>query len=99
MHVKCNDISVQNAFVTLVSDFGNLSQYTSSSGLYVFNFAAPRVTLQTTFALVITASKDGYLVAAIILIIVVIITLLFKFKVIEVVLEKEQKPEFLNLEF
>ena len=64
VHVKCNDIDVQNALVTLVSDFGNLSQYTNSSGLCVFSFAAPQVTSQTTFALVITASKDGYLDAS-----------------------------------
>jgi len=64
VHVKCNDSDLQNALVTLVSDFGNLSQYTNSSGLCVFSFAAPQVTSQTTFALVITASKAGYLDAS-----------------------------------
>jgi len=64
VHVKCNDIDVQNALVTLVSDFGNFSQYTNSRGLCVFSFAAPQVTSQTTFTLVITASKDGYLDAS-----------------------------------
>ena len=64
VHVKCNDSDVQNALVTLVSDFGNFSQYTNSSGLCVFSFAAPQVTSQTTFTLVITASKDGYLDAS-----------------------------------
>ena len=64
VHVKCSDIGVQNALVTLVSDFGNLSQYTNSSGLCVFSFAAPQITSQKTFALVITASKDGYLDAS-----------------------------------
>ncbi|MCD6240662.1 hypothetical protein J7K27_03955, partial [Candidatus Bathyarchaeota archaeon] len=64
VHVKCSDIGVQNALVTLVSDFGNLSQYTNSSGLCVFSFAAPQVTSQTTFTLVITTSKDGYLDAS-----------------------------------
>ena len=47
-----------------MSDFGNLSQYTNSSGLCVFSFAAPQVTSQTTFTLVITASKNGYLDAS-----------------------------------
>ena len=64
VHVKCNGSDVQNALVTLVSDFGNLSQYTNSSGLCVFSFAAPQVTSQTTFTLVITASKNGYLDAS-----------------------------------
>jgi len=64
VHVKCNDSDVQNALVTLVSDFGNLSQYTNSRGLCVFSFAAPQVTSQTTFTLVITASKNGYLDAS-----------------------------------
>ena len=64
VHVKCNGTDVKNALVTLVSDFGNLSQHTNSSGLCVFSFAAPQVTSQTTFALVVTASKDGYLDAS-----------------------------------
>jgi len=64
VHVKCNGTDVKNALVTLVSDFGNLSQHTNSSGLCVFSFAAPQVTSQKTFALVITASKAGYLDAS-----------------------------------
>jgi len=60
VHVKCNETDIQDVFVTVTSDFGNFSGYTNSSGLCIFEFVAPQVSAQTTFALAISASKSGY---------------------------------------
>jgi len=59
--VRCNSTPVENVWVNVVSDVGNLSQYTNSSGLCMFTFTAPETTTKLTLTITITASKDGYI--------------------------------------
>jgi len=60
VHVWCDEFDVENVLVTVISDIGNFSKYTNSSGLCTFTFYAPEVTEYTPLTLLITASKEGY---------------------------------------